>query len=352
MKTQTLIKNTLLATLVSVAGLTAFAQSTVSVFIPINPKNFEKMMGDDMARLNLLNEAKKLNPALKSVPNLEVQMIRLEAKSGMGGAQVFLRINNKMVDSQSVETNPDILETAYDFQRVELKNIDRALVNEASLVIQSFSNIRLQSLELVMGPVQEPVVFGRYADDQIANIGGVVNASETEGNIDDVRPSAEVIAAITDRYYHQDTDVIGGQTGVVTKPVGANPVVNRPVVSQPVIPNCGTGFELRYSSTGYYCERVVVQQPVTPRCEAGTELRRDSGGVYYCDRVAAQPAPAPVKQCLRNRKAVEICVGDKVKNRWGAVGRVMSIDARRQEAGVKFDFKDKVDMRDVDSLSK
>lgn len=308
MKTN-LFAKTLVVAIISAAGVTAAAQSTTTIQIPLHQNSFERMAGEDAARLNLINEAKRLNPALKSIPNLEIQMLRLEAKSAVGDVGVGLRINNQIVDTESVETDPDNFNTAYDFQRVELKNIDRSLVTEASLVIRRFSNARLQAVELILGQVQEPVVFGRYADDQIAQIGGAANTSETEGDIDAVRPADAVVSAIYDRYYHQDSDLLPTDGGVPSVPAVVAPVLTpSPVVVAPP---------------------VVVPAPV---------------------RVAPPPPVTP--QCVRHKKRYDVCVGDTVKNRFGMEGKVIAVNVRRNEVSVRFGFKDKVDTRDVDSVSK
>ena len=276
-----------------VAPSLVWAQATSSVFIPITNQIFEKLAGDDMARINLIREVQKANPSLRAVSNLEIQMLRLEVKSGVGGAQVFLRINNEMMDSRVVETDPDKLESAEpnSFEKMELKNIDRSPMTEASFVIQAFSNIRIRSLEVILGAVQEPVVFGHYADAQISQIGGAVTVSETEGSSESVRPNADTVNAIFSRYYAAPLQVIAPQP-------------------------------------------IITQQP----------------------QPQPQPVPAPVVQarvCVRHARGFDVCVGDFVKNTWNFSGKVVSVDVAARMIGVKFEFLGgDTTIRNVDTFKK
>lgn len=178
-----------------------FAQATSTINIAIEGKSIIDIVNDD-ARINLLGEALKQYPTLKANANLEISMVRFEAKSGVGGAQFFLRINNNIVDGAVVETNSKLKDpadtTAY--VNVELKNIDRSALTEASLMLQSLSKLKLKNIQLVLGSPEEPAIFGHYADQQINQIGG--GAADGQAQMEDVNVTTdEQVANVFERYY-------------------------------------------------------------------------------------------------------------------------------------------------------
>src|SRR6185312_312680 len=200
----------------SVVVIAAHAQSTNTVVLTLNQKSFEVSV-DDQARVNLIKEIQKINPAAMTSGQLEIQMVRVTAKTGVGGAQFFLRVNNDFVDSQSLETNPDQLSAgdASTASRVELKNIERDKITEASLIIQGYSNSKIFSVEVVMGAVTEVAILGHYADQQVQMVGGADDTSVDQQVV--LKPSTQALADINTRYYTPN--------GTVAAAVAVNPTV-------------------------------------------------------------------------------------------------------------------------------
>lgn len=183
-----------------------WAQATNSVMINVT-KDMIKAQVDGSKAIDLIAEIRKQRPALSSQA-IELQMLRVQAKSNIGGAQLLLKINNDFVASAVVETDPDQFSVDDDrsYGTFELKNIDRSKINSASLQLQIESNIKVKSIEIVLGAVQEPAIFGRYAQDQATVIGGVDDSEER-----DMRPTDAAVAAIYGTYYGNDEDVILAQ---------------------------------------------------------------------------------------------------------------------------------------------
>ena len=73
----------------------SWGQASNSVMIPLSSQVLRKQI-DGSQQLDLLTELKKARPALASSV-IEIQMVRLEAKTNIGGAQVFLKFNNELL---------------------------------------------------------------------------------------------------------------------------------------------------------------------------------------------------------------------------------------------------------------
>ncbi len=277
MKTlNTFTKNTLAATVVAlILPLVAYAQATKSVTLSPVRTNFQQMPGR-LVGMDLIKKIKEINPSMAM--SLEIQLVKVEAKSGIGGSQVLLRINRQMVDSVVVETDPG---KDSDIARVELRNITRGDLSDAFLVIQNYNNIRISNIEVILGPVAEVTVMGRYADDQANRIGGVNDDQDT-------KPSADTIAAIRARYY---------TPGVA--PVYVDPNATPP--PQPVVP--------------------VAPVPVP----APTVLP------------TAPVAVPAVSDTAYNRDGVGFKNGDIVRNRWGDKGQIIALDVVNGIATVVFE---------------
>ena len=103
----------------------AWSQATSSLLIPLNNQTIQRVDNYN-SKIDLLKEARLLKPALKNVSNIEIQMVRVEAKSGVGGAQIFLKVNNDLVAAAAVETNPDLFSSTdvRSFEKFELKSIN------------------------------------------------------------------------------------------------------------------------------------------------------------------------------------------------------------------------------------
>lgn len=206
-----------------------FAQSTSTLDIAIDRQSIQ-ILDDGDGRINLLAEALKQYPTLKTSGPLEISTVRLDGRSGVGGAQVFLRINNNVVDGVVIETNSDLQDkTDTEYKKFELKNIDRSPLTEASLHLQSGANMRIKNIQIVLGSPQEPAIFGHYADQQVSQIGGGVADSSDEPT---QAPTPEQVAAVMERYYGQMINPIAApdQTATVQTPIApAAPIA-------PVIP--------------------------------------------------------------------------------------------------------------------
>jgi hypothetical protein len=190
MKTQnTFSKKIFAATLaLGILPLLAHAQATRSVQLSPVRTNFQ-MMNGNLVGMDLIKKIREVDANLAVA--LEIQMVKVEARSGVGGSQLLLRINNQMVDSVVVETNPD---QENDIQRSELRNITRSDLNDAMLVVQNYNNIKISRIEVILGPVAEVTVMGRYANDQANRIGGV-------NDNQDVKPDDSTVATILQKYY-------------------------------------------------------------------------------------------------------------------------------------------------------
>lgn len=173
-----------------------YAQSTSVVTIPVNQETLVKYT-DGTFRVDLLAELKKIQPA---TVNFEIQMIRFEAQTNVGGAQGLLRINNEYITGTPIETDPDLYGQSEPaaFQRFELKNNERAVIKSAFFVLNTGSQIRVRNLEVTLGPVQEVQIFGRYADSQVSAVGG--------GSVEvgDARPASTTLESIFANYYGFD----------------------------------------------------------------------------------------------------------------------------------------------------
>jgi hypothetical protein len=319
-------------------GMTAArAQSTSSMTLALTQKSFEVSTADDMAKINLIKEIQKINPAAVSSGQLEIQMLRVTAKTGVGGAQFFLHINGDYVDSQSLETDPDQLASAdlSSAGRVELKNIERDQIKEASLVIQGYSNARIFSVQVILGPVTEVAILGHYADEQVQEIGGASATDDTQDVI--LKPSAETLNDIQDRYY-----AAGSQqqnTGATTNVASQMAQTLQNVAA--AVRNGGAGTSSTTPAQPATPPAVVSSSPSTRNIETRTSTAASS----------ATPAEKP-RSCVVNQRGNQICVGDKVRNRWGFSGTVEAIGHQNGQSVVlvKFGFGDSK-WRDANSVS-
>lgn len=171
----------------------SWAQSTNSVNLMITNESIKKI-SEGIFNIDLIAEIKKVRPAAGII---EIQMIRVDAKAGIGGAQLTLKINNQGNDTMVVDTDPDQynVEAASTYRRYELRNMDRSVIRSAVLTIQN--PVKIKSIEVFIGAAQEPAVFGRYASNAAAAIGGGSGSDNT-------RPTDEAILAITATYYGTD----------------------------------------------------------------------------------------------------------------------------------------------------
>lgn len=270
----------------------SFAQATSSVMIPFNNKSVQ-VINADLAQIDLIKEIGLMKPALKARP-IEIQMLRVEAKSSLGGAQIFLKINSDFMASAVVETNPDDFLSAdlRTFSKFELKNIDRTAISAAAMVMQNFKSLKVNSIEVIMGAVQEPAVFGRYAQQQIETVGGL---SENRS----VKPTAQAIQEIRAKHYGTNT--------VIPQPVTKPPVVaNKPPVTRPA---------------------VVAKPPAAkPSVSKPSVAKPAPKPVVTRPQVKPAPKPASNSRCLVSASGRRICVGDTVPSAFDYPQEVVGID--------------------------
>ncbi len=270
----------------------SLAQSTQSVMVPVNTQTVQVTADRVNAQIDLLKEIRKQKPALNSVSSIDIQMISFEAKSGIGGGVVYLKINQGMTNYVVVETDPDLFSSsdARSFQRFELKNNDRARISSAAVFMPQYTNLRLNNLVVTLGSAQEPAVFGRYVDDVVRQIGGAPLSDSRDLTPDD---------SVEDRFIQANFDpsVYSGSRSV-TQPA-PSPQVVRPVAVQP-------------KPTPTPSRPVVVQPKPTP------------------SRPVVQPkptpAPKPAGNCIKDYRATVYCVGDRVVNAWGFASRITQIN--------------------------
>lgn len=306
--------------------LMAWSQSSSSLMIPVNDRTIQR--SSVFSQMDLLKEIGKLKPALRNSSDIEIQMVRIEAKSNLGGGQIFLKINSDLVASAVVETNPDNFSSSdpRTFERFELKNIDRSRLSAASLQIQNLESLKIKSVEVILGSVQEPVIFGRYADQQAQLIGGAaVNDNR------DTRPSGTAVAKIYANYYGSSVPVaVAPVVRVAAAPqvTVARPVVQAPapavkVVQQPVV------------------QRVVRTEPVKPVVVASAKKEKKSKKKGKSSGGAG---------CVFNSAGRSFCVGDTVKNAWGFDQKIVSVDQRRGEVSLISELYAEPYIRSVDML--
>jgi hypothetical protein len=323
-------------------GLMARAQATNTLTLALTQKSFEVSTSDDTARVDLLKEIKKINPAAVTSGQLELQMLRVKAKTGIGGAQFFLRINNDFVDSQSLETDPDQFATPdlASAGRVELKNIERDQIKEASLIIQAYSNSKVLAVEVVLGPVTEVAILGHYADEQVQMIGST-ETEEAQGVV--LKPTADALANIQTKYY-----AAGSLGTTATASAGTNPVANQLAAA---LQNAAAAVRNGGAPAGTVppATTTVASTPQTAQAAATTAVASNTR------RNTVQGSQTPAEKarlCVVNNRGNKICVGDKVHNRWGLSGLVQDLQNQsgKNMALVKFGFGPNK-WREVDSIS-
>lgn len=334
-------------------GLMARAQSTSTLTLALTQKSFEVSTADDTARVDLLKEIKKINAAAVTSGQLEIQMLRVKAKTGVGGAQFFLRINNEFVDSQSLETDPDQLTTAdlTSAGRVELKNIERDSIKEASLIIQSYSNSKVISVDVVLGPVTEVAILGHYADEQVQLVSG---ASATEESQDVVlKPTADALANIQSKYY-----AAGALGTAVPNPAApasstSSATGTSPIANQLAATLTNAAAAARNGGVATQVTQVSATTATSSNSSATVVVSNSSEhrNTVQVAQTQQQPQEKP-RLCVVNRRGNKICVGDKVRNRWGISGIVQDMQNQNGQnmVLVKFGFGD-TKWREVDSVS-
>lgn len=282
----------------------SLAQSTQSVMVPVNTQTVQVAADRVNAQIDLLKEIRKQKPALNSVNSIDIQMISFEAKSGIGGGVVYLKINQGMTNYVVVETDPDLFSSsdARSFQRFELKNNDRSRISSAAVFIPQYTNLKLNNLVVTLGSAQEPAVFGRYVDDVVRQIGGAPLSDNR-----DLTPARSV----EDRFIQANFDpsVYRGY-GPRVQPAPVTPTVVRPVVMQPN-PNQSTRVgPSRTASLPTLSKPQLSPTPARP----------------VAVRPQPTPAPKPAGNCIKDYRATVYCVGDRVVNIYGFVSRITQID--------------------------
>lgn len=201
-----------------------WAQASNSVNLSISNESFLKQ-AEGVFNIDLLAEIRKVSPASTSV---EIQMIRVDAKAGLGGAQLVLKINNQGNDTQVVDTDPAQynVDDASTFKRYELKNMDRTTIRSAVLAIQNV--VKIKSIEVVLGTAQDVTIMGRYVQDAAAVIGGGSDNADT-------RPTTQAQSEILANYYGADDASIQALQQAQQKPAVTTQVQTQvPVTTDPV----------------------------------------------------------------------------------------------------------------------
>ncbi len=366
----------------------SWSQSTNSINLSITNESFQKLAGG-VFNIDLLAEIKKVRP----VGAIEIQMIRVDAKASLGGAQMVLKINNQGNDTVVVETDPDQfnVETASTYRRYELRNMDRSIIRSAVLSIQNI--VKVKSIEVVLGAAQEPAVFGRYATDAASAIGASYGS-------DDTRPTDQALSEITASYYGTDeASVLAQQQAQAQASAKAIAEAEAARIAEEEIRNTRSNmaailnrargedaYSVRYylqDALRFYRDQAALSNPVIPLSEISdyysslqallsqkeyeeNERARQLALQKEAERrafEAARPRPnyAAKDQCLKakKKKAVgpkpkkEFCIGEYLPGVFSASAgqaQIIDIDKRGKNLIILFDNSNDLTSYPIDNL--
>lgn len=254
--------------------------------------------GDQVATLDLLNEAKRQNSVLQNLPSFDLNRVEVMMKSHIGGAAAYLVVNNQIVDSNSVETDPDLFAKPGGEAKVELKNLERR-VDTAALSVVGRSSIA--SVTIFFGAITEPAILGSYATGDATAVGDA-----TPKPVYAVRPPEALRPGSTQAGQllepHQPTVVIPQSSRPTSPPVVVAPPTTRP-----------------------------TQPGGVPSLPPPIDITPGGGPVVIAPPV--QQTNWEDLNCVQG-----ICVGDTVLNNFGFDGIVRRVFVQQGTIEVKFNF--------------
>lgn len=235
--------------------------------------------------------------------------LRFKAKSGFGGVVVSLMVNNEVVSGVTIETDPAMLSYAdpTTYMNYEIKNIEPVTVNSAALLIKNATQLKMQSLEVILGAPQEPVVIGQYP------------AIVEEPQVPQTRTT---LPPPTSPTLPQNRGAGGGIAIAPLPPPTPAPVVTTTTMSPTT---------------------TTTQSPVQQR-KPWWRIGGENG------RTETTTTTQPPRRCSRNKRDEMICVGDAVKSRIGAIGTVLEVKAEGRKIMLTIDFDGRVETRNIDEV--
>lgn len=307
----------------------AFGQSSVNVSLVLDQNSYQQGAADGSKVIDLVKELAKT----KKVPtgNLEIQSVSFKGKSGLGVAQVHLQINQQIVYSVTVETDPDRFSDA-DIRSYEdffMPNYERDLVTDARLILVPSSNVKITQVEVLVGQAKPAAILGNYEGSASVDAMGIQVAGANER---ETRAAPSIL----------------GATSVVASPVTAPVPVATPVQvananSAPtqLFPQQKTGIGIQELGPVTYQQHPSIQTPA----------------------VVSQPVQQPssmavdLAQCGCSRGGKLICRGDRITNKFNEIGVITQVTQtktgkkRLESARAVVEFKYDVVVADLSKAS-
>ena len=340
-------------------GTQVFAQAVETLNLNLEKIQKATINGDQQTTLDLMAEAKRQSPAIAALPSFELVKVDVTLRSGAGGADAHLVVNNLHVDSQSVETDGSDA-------KIQLKNSERR-VDSAVLMVIGIANIR--SVAVTLGSITETAMLGTYAN---RDANAVAQATPDAGVM--IRPTDEVKSRSQGSIAFQPSGTqavkpteqkppctilgmpcprinIGGEEAPPPQPPRPVPVpkTNPPQVqpaprTQPPLwiePTPQAQNDDEVDTEDPWKNQRVVTRPPAPMRERNPVVRpRDQ------DLTLIPPPAAPVNpNCVGG-----FCVGNRVKNSFGIEGRVIRAFPDQGRLAVKFPYSDQILMRTPSEL--
>ncbi|MFN7730031.1 MAG: hypothetical protein ACK5P7_12805 [Bdellovibrio sp.] len=175
-----LLKQLTLVLLGLLIAETTLAQAVTSMALKLDRLQKSSRAGDPIATLDLLGEAKRQNTVLQNLPSFDLNRVEVMMKSGIGGAAAYLVVNGAAVDSNSVETDPDLFAKPGNEAKVELKNLERRV---DTAVLNVIGKASISTVTIFFGAISEPAILGSYATGDATRVGDA-----TAGPVYAVRP--------------------------------------------------------------------------------------------------------------------------------------------------------------------
>lgn len=302
---------------------TAMAQAVTSMALKLDRLQKSTRAGDPIQALDLLNEAKRQNTVLQNLPSFDLNRVEVMMKSSIGGAAAYLVVNGAAVDSNSVETDPDLFAKPGNEAKVELKNLERRV---DTAVLNVIGKASISTVTIFFGAIAEPAILGSYATGDATRVGDA-----TAGPVYAVRPPESM----------RPGSVLAGQPLTPHVPTTVIPQTNRPPAPTTTTPpaQTGNGGPLVITPPA---QRPGVQ-PLPPPIDVLPAPGTGTGPVVITPPVQTEPvARWEDTNCVQG-----ICVGDTVTNNFGFDGQVRRVYIQQGMVEVKFGFSNNVQTREV-----
>ena len=299
----------------SVSSVVAQAQISEQV-INLNLQAVPNMLNrNGEIEIDLLAEARRQKLlAPSSLTNLDLARVAFEARTGIGGGRATLLINSQIPFTADFETEPlEMNDPMASWANVEIKNLERN-VNRAQLRVEG--EVRLKSLRLIMGQVQEPLIFGVY--------NGVTSPQPPPVSQSQTTPPQQVRPTVP-------------PPAPMPAPMPAPAPMTPPPAPMPMTPPAPT-----------------APQRLAPPMQLGPPQRIAPSGAPRANPAPApmpmNPAPAPAPaptpatptaaDCIRSGNYV-YCVCDQVRNFYGTglPGVIVAVNPRTNTYMIKFDHR-------------